>query len=229
MKRFSVGVAMALAMGGTALAADLSTFTPVEAVAPGPSWTGCYVGVHVGGSKGDKISDAPFSDYTGDIKGPIGGGHAGCDYQLDRIVIGLVGDISATGIDGAEDVIIGGPLLTTSTTEIDWFATIRGRVGMSFDSFLVYATGGVAIADVTVNLSTGAFPEGQDQSNTHLGWTVGGGAEFKVTEHISVFGEYLYADLGDEDYSYVAPLTPQTHNIALDDLHIVKVGASYRF
>ena len=225
MKAFS-SVAIALAMGGKATAADLGTFEPPPAVA---SWTGCYVGVHVGGGKGDKTSAAPFSDYSGDVSGPLGGAQAGCDYQFDTFVIGLVGDISGTGIDGAEDFTIAGPLLTTSTTELDWLATIRGRVGVGFDNMLVYATGGLAIADVTVNLSTGAFPEGQDQSNTHLGWTVGGGAEFRITESISMFGEYLYADLGDEDYSYSAPLAPQTHNVTIDNLHIFKVGANYRF
>jgi outer membrane immunogenic protein len=32
-------------------------------------------------------------------------------------------------------------------SRIDWFATVRGRLGYAFDRFLIYGTGGVAFAD----------------------------------------------------------------------------------
>jgi len=60
---FAVGLAVTL-FGGSAWAADLTYKAPVKAepaAAPAFSWTGCYVGGHVGGGWG-----------TRDISGPSG-------------------------------------------------------------------------------------------------------------------------------------------------------------
>ena len=36
-------------------------------------------------------------------------------------------------------------------------------------------------------------------SSTRVGWTIGAGAEYAVTNNITIKGEYLYADLGSQN------------------------------
>ena len=58
---FAVGMAVAL-FGGSAWAADLTYKAPVKAepaAAPAFSWTGCYVGGHVGGGWGTRDISRP--------------------------------------------------------------------------------------------------------------------------------------------------------------------------
>jgi outer membrane immunogenic protein len=211
----------------TAFAADMPSYPPVEAVVVSPSWDRCYVGVHVSYNPGEKRTEFPFSDNTHDIDGPSGGIQAGCDKQFGRVVLGLLGDVSATAIDGENTYISG--VAITNETEINWLATVRGRLGYGFDNTLLYVTGGAAFADLDVTLSTAVASE--TESNTHFGWTVGAGGEVKVTEKISVFAEYLYTDLGSETYSYGPPdsvLTAQDHESDLE-FHTIKLGANYRF
>ena len=65
---------------------------------------------------------------------------------------------------------------------------------------MIYATGGVAYGGGTSKFSafdstTGSFLTGSP-STTRVGWTIGGGVEYAVTNNITIKGEYLYADLG---------------------------------
>jgi outer membrane immunogenic protein len=128
-------VSSALVAGGQAFAADLPAKMPVKApvVAAVPySWTGCYVGGHVGaGWDRTNFSDpgtvaVPFLGGTPSLQqniaplgssievnggaGAVGGVQAGCDYQFaNHLVIGLAGDFSWTDIHGlGNDPFFGG-------------------------------------------------------------------------------------------------------------------------
>src|ERR1700704_5833797 len=106
-----------LVFAGQVQAADLRM--PVKApvaVAPHYTWTGCYVGGHVGAGWGkNEISETlepPFpsgqnfapvdTPVTVDQRdGLLGGAHVGCDYQLaPNWVVGAVGDFSWASIEG---------------------------------------------------------------------------------------------------------------------------------
>src|ERR1019366_7687516 len=87
----------ALAISGQAFAADIPVRMPVKAPAAAPapafSWSGCYLGGHVGAGWGRKdisepkeqffqffaTANSPISVDTG--TGFVGGGQVGCDYQ----------------------------------------------------------------------------------------------------------------------------------------------------
>lgn len=232
-----LGTAAAIAMfAGAAQAADYS--------APdSPSWTGGYIGVVGGYGWGDSDFDAdtvlpavsdPVSGSI-DVEGFLLGAQAGYDFDMGNgLVIGVVGDASWTDIDGDTCVEDGGctGLADDSygSADVNWLATVRARAGFTTGSMLIYGTGGLAIADADAGITNveGAGDPARSDSNTHLGWVIGAGAEFKVTENMSLGAEYLHVDLGSEEYSFPGP----TVGIASDSdltLDIVRASLNYRF
>ena len=74
---------------------------------------------------------------------------------------------------------------------VDWgntsaVGTARLRGGFAFDRFLVYGTGGVGFQDFN-----------------DIGWVVGGGGEYALTDAISFGVEYLHYDFGSDDSDVV--------------------------
>src|SRR5690606_15996324 len=104
-------------------------------------WTGAYAGINGGHAWGD-FETLPAGTFSGD--GALGGFQIGYNKQLGSIVIGVEGDLQASGIDGASG---------TTATSLDWFSTARGRVGYAFDSTLVYGAAGVAAAGVEATVA----------------------------------------------------------------------------
>src|SRR5262245_54389260 len=71
------------------------------------SWTGCYIGGHVGYAWGKKRIDPvgfilpPGVDFDHDVDGFVAGGQIGCNlWQRDRWVFGIEGQVSWADIDG---------------------------------------------------------------------------------------------------------------------------------
>jgi outer membrane immunogenic protein len=68
-----------------AFAADLAAKIPTKIpAAPSQfSWTGCYIGAHVGGVvSGDRTTSALGNSTAFSSAGFAGGGQIGCDYQF---------------------------------------------------------------------------------------------------------------------------------------------------
>lgn len=138
----------------------------------------------------------------------------------------------------------------TASTSVDWLGTIRARIGATpIERLLIYATGGVAYGNVTseggYNWHEYGFWWGGpgdhffnrkggfagSQSSIRWGWTVGGGAEYALTNAITVRAEYLYVDLGGGNYSIAeAPGGDEfvTWN-GSTKLNIARVGVNYKF
>ena len=90
-------------------------------------------------------------------------------------------------------------------TSLNWDASIRARLGYVVDErALLYVTGGPSWinAEVDSNLcgSRPAIP-GQNcgDESTEFGWQLGAGAEFMITDHLSMKAEYLHGWYGDAD------------------------------
>jgi outer membrane immunogenic protein len=243
---------------GSAGAADLGRVTraPVAAPIPYYNWTGFYVGVHIGGTWADgsgAVGFAPTPAAFGatpftvdaDNDGFLGGVQIGYNWQAGMWVFGLEADVSFTGDDNTTTV---GPILafpggapiagsfSTLNTEMNWFGTIRGRVGVAFDRFLLYATGGFAFADFDAAMVTsfaatggGVFTAVADDSAT--GWTLGMGFEWALWPNWSMKAEYLYYDLGDYSLLGVSAAVPGFAVPATFELngHIVRAGLNWRF
>jgi outer membrane immunogenic protein len=245
--------ALASLSGFPALAADLParTYTkaPAMIVSPVYTWTGFYVGVNAGGvwSNSDiewAGSNAPgtigtglATAQTGDLKlsGFTGGGQAGYNYQVSNWVWGIEADINYTGLRGTRLTHPAAPFVNTEFTNVEsrWLSTVRGRAGIAIDRWYLYATGGLAVANVSYFDSAGvAFPFTNGSNTTRVGWTAGAGVEWAFNQNWSVKAEYLYVDLGSVSYNGLTNPTFGTltglinHNLTEN---IGRLGINYRF
>lgn len=180
-----MAAAFALPIVGVAEAAD-AVATPPVAPAPAATveplyiWSGPYAGAFLGYNWGD------VDTGSNNVDGAAGGVFAGYNWQFDKYVVGIEGDLGYSGADG-----------TSSGLEVKQgaFGSVRGRLGIDLNPFLLYATGGVAAASAK-------FDDGASSDrNTHIGWTAGAGAEAAVTDNVTARIEYRYTDYGSKDYN----------------------------
>jgi opacity protein-like surface antigen len=210
-----------------------------------PMWDGFYLGIHAGyGWGGFNPSDVdPFfaalieEDLEHDPDGGLLGVQAGYNFQRGRWVFGIEGDNAASNVEGDlfYDYVISPDTITdTQTMELDYLATLRGRIGVDMGSMLLYFTGGLAWAKVdsefTVTVTgAGGFPDGTISGSdnvTHAGYAIGGGVETWIAENVSFKAEYLYLDLGEETHTPVAGVPGEPFDL---DMHTVRVGLNYHF
>ncbi|MFP1632199.1 outer membrane protein [Zhengella sp. ZM62] len=204
------------------------------------SWTGFYGGVHAGYGfgQGDITNSSPPGPPTRtigvDMDGFLGGVQIGYNWQAsDTMVFGIVGDFSLAGIGGTfVNVPPPGPPFTV-TSDINWMATLRARAGYLVQpETLLYAHGGLAVADIDATWTRGAAPGGPGPfrgigSNTEIGWTIGAGVEHMLSDKVSLFAEYAYADFGTARF---ANTTGPAINYSQDvSIHTIKFGLNYRF
>jgi outer membrane immunogenic protein len=236
----------AIALAGSAFAADLPSRAPPPVyIPPAPifTWTGIYIGGQVGYAWGK--TNTTLGDNFGDfisfnsptIDGVIGGAHVGYNLQLSQFVIGLEGSVDGSSLKRTvnSNPFIGGVLVvpTTLTGNLGVQGSIRGRLGYAWDRVLIYATGGVAFAGVNGSIYT---PFGYDSfSNTRVGWTVGGGLEYAITNNWSVRAEYRYSQFGTSNIyannSFALPGLAAVGAYGRRKLeeNQVQVGFSYKF
>jgi outer membrane immunogenic protein len=112
----------------------------------------------------------------------------------------------------------------TSQQNIDWFGTVRGRVGVAFDRVLVYGTGGFAYGNVSqhANYSGDVF----SSNTTQTGYAVGGGVEYKINPAWSLKAEYQYIDLGCDR---LTDSLGNTTNPLDTTFQTVRAGVNYHF
>ena len=209
---------------------------------------------------------AEARDHGDDSSGGFGGIQLGRNFQFGAFVIGLEGDFSfgqmekhggTAHIDVVETFDEDVELIasTRSTTELNWFATVRPRLGFAFlnNHAMVFATGGLALGqadfDVRTNLDfdieSDTFSERiheDGDEDVRVGWTVGGGLEFCLSPHISLTFTYLYVDLGDEhERTLFGPAQEdfeietegvdfvRTRGTSNVNYHVFQGGISYKF
>jgi outer membrane immunogenic protein len=262
-KLLFVGTSLAaLAVASSAVAADMAVRAAPVYKAPPPaaasfSWTGCYVGGHVGYGWGFKdFADVPgapaFVSFLApttlrdDIKGVIGGGQVGCNYQFaPNWVVGAEGSISGSGIRGdVSEPFFGGkgaPNIQTFHARTDWLASATGRLGYAWNQTLIYAKGGAAWARDRYHVDETAFNCGGgincsfDGSETRFGWTAGGGLEWAFAPNWAVQAEYDFYGFGKRDVTMTcspagAPgCTGRFVTNVGQQLHTVRLGINYLF
>jgi outer membrane immunogenic protein len=244
MKRFALALTSLATFAGAAVAADLPARTYTKAPAPVAaafSWTGCYLGGQIGyksarsnqawaNSGTPLIPDGTPLTGTLDPSGAVGGLTAGCNYQFaPNWVAGLEGDYSWTDLRSSARLLPPGSNLHTFEVREKAFATVRARLGYAVDRWLLFVTGGAAWAQVDIsdtNIPTGgtAF---QSAGTTYTGWTVGGGAEYALTNNWLIKAEYLYADLGTNRVQLRTSLGGDA-DVSLKQ-HVGRVGVNYKF
>lgn len=195
------------------------------------------------------------------LNGALGGIQAGFNWQRESWVYGLEADIQATGQRGdslsqfsgflgaiVNGVPATGTITYTANYKLPWFATFRGRLGLAGERWLLYGTGGLAVAkieassaailtfsDPFIGPTTPAQPSAT--RDVRAGWVLGAGIEAALTDRWSFKVEYLHLNFGGFDHAFSTPTVPTAfanitsagnlHTRFTDD--IVRVGVNYRF
>lgn len=236
---------------GLVLAVFVSSHAKAES-----SWTGFYLGFNAGYAWQGRSTETHFNpndrvasavtcggDWGGtcalpmsnDVRGATGGVQVGYNWQINPAwMLGIETDFNASRINGSgisPTFKLGGEdSKFRDSRTLDWFGTVRGRIGfLPTHKLLVYGTGGFAYGQVNEataldsTAGTGAFAGAPpfygymciDGTNCFLGqssrmavgWTAGAGFEYKFWKNISVKAEYLHIDLGGGDTNVVAQNT----------------------
>jgi len=194
---------------GFAAALLLST-APLSAqpIIGGP-WSGLYIGGNMGGAfDANKLTfndlsttqDLSFRGQNNDTKF-IGGVHAGYDFQPGGIMFGVEGD-------------------SDFGDNINYLASIRGRVGAPLGPVLLYGTGGAAFEGAHEQFAVDSASGGTSQFSRHVnknGWVVGGGVETYVMPALSIGAEGLWYDLGKDSTNLSTPTAAGAETFSVAD------------
>jgi outer membrane immunogenic protein len=211
------------------------------------------------------------------FKSVLGGPQIGYNVQSGFLVAGIEGDISFGDMRkdsiASDTIAVNGPLnpfgsliaqlppgelisIDQATAlsvrhKLGTFGTIRGRLGVAYDRFFFYATGGAVFAELKTaaswtstavfsdNLLTNlTFAATQELNNNtasarvskfSVGGSVGGGVEAYVAPNWSVKAEYLYVALPKQTVS-VTTVSAGTQSATFENkFHIVRAGINYHF
>jgi outer membrane immunogenic protein len=228
-------------------------------------WRGVYVGGFAGAAWtdstfatdlfGEWIGLNPLNHEDRDALLPLlnggmastsafGGAAMGYNWQVDSLLLGAEADYSA--LDGKNSttsaVTAVNPYRVEASTDIDWVATLRGRLGVAFDRSLVYVTGGFAFGERKFNQSivqlNFPFVETGASSSTKAGWVLGAGLEHALNEEWSLRLQYLHVDFRSESGDsagvcpapFVADCAVYTGSHKVDfAIDSVTAGITYRF
>lgn len=246
-------------------------YTKAPVIAPVANWTGFYIGADLGGvvqgGNGESNFFQPDPDplFANLRQNQLGNGssflaavHAGYNWQFAKnLVVGVEADgqwmkprygfcretdrRSVPCFDNG----FGTGYVSSETRSM---ATVRGRLGVTFDRWMLYGTGGAAFTrvdsilaldcrlfgcanDGTPNFTVGNF------SSSVTGWVAGGGVEWMLSNNWLVRGEYLHADFGTVTHTLLldpatlcSPAGPcglsWSRQVKQD---IVRFGVSYKF
>lgn len=265
-----------------AVAADLPSKAPPMAPAPiAPSWTGFYAGLNLGYgwtddrsitvSANDPSTQAFLNNVIANVSpspkshGILGGLQLGYNYQFaPSWLVGIETDFQASSLNDTASgsfLIVGVPVpfSTAAHQDINWFGTVRGRLGyLVTPSWLVYGTGGFAYGRVEQSYSTadlgvavgvltppsftctggGAVCAAGSKTDTRGGWTAGGGFEyllpnFRILNHATTVKlEYLYVNLGSQDVVVPTASNPAASFTAHSGdvvFNVVRAGVNVKF
>ena len=243
MKKILGCMVVSALLAAPAMAADMRM--PVKA-APAPivtvfSWTGCYIGGHVGYAKSKReVTPAivqfgqPLFDH--DLDGFIAGGQVGCNlWQRDRWVFGIEAQASWADLDGsvAPDLTFTGGA-NGFRSEADIIGSIAARLGYAFGATgqtLVFVKGGAAFIREQFFANFGGLNDFALSSDKDLrwGWMVGAGFEQAFSSNWSFKAEYNFSHFGNDDVRVCNVAQLCFDYDVKQHVHLVKVGINYRF
>lgn len=208
----------------------------MKQVAPAPvpecDWRGFYLGADLGGEFGHseehEVGSTGFGYHE---SGFTGSGVLGYNWQWGCVVLGPEIDLGYTNIDGH-----GSPApFIAGTSNSDFFATFRGRLGIGLNKWLIYGTGGAMVLNYNAHVFDPQDRTIFDYSSHDLdaGYTVGGGIERRIGCHWGIKVEYLYFNLNGERLG--GPVFFNGQNIGPDHFdpdttgHLVRAGINFHF
>ncbi|MCP3462821.1 outer membrane protein [Bradyrhizobium sp. CCGUVB23] len=243
MHRLSLLVATSLAAVPASAADLIARKAPLQETQVF-SWTGFYAGAHLGGGSVYETQtflgttgfaiDPVGTSYTTNRSSVLGGINAGYNYQVGHVVLGVAGDVSGTRANGSSvtpAINVPGFVLT-SNGRTDWYATLTGRLGVTFDQVLLYGKGGVAWSRQVYDGRADGFASViySPFSDIRTGYVVGAGAEWAATRNISMFAEYNYLNFSTKTYNVTDTTGAVTTTYsAKTSANLAKLGVNYHF
>lgn len=170
----------------------------------------------------------------------LAGGHAGYNWQQGNAVFGFETDLQGTHLNST---MTGAPTLPPSfgfsamtSSTIDWYGTLRGRLGVASGPWLLYGTGGLAYGNVGLSssLSGLGLTTSVQTSKTRTGWVAGAGVEYLLRPNVSLSLGYQFVDLGRLSAASSASNTFGTATLTQSatthaQFQAVMAGISWRF
>jgi outer membrane immunogenic protein len=248
--RTALAASVVMSASLAARAADLPPAPPMPARAPVAyvpaepmfSWTGFYIGGNVGAGWGrGNVVDSVFgANYTnGNSATFLGGGQIGGNYQFGSFVIGAEADFdwmvnNNNSGNGTTVPLLGVPTVLRVSANDRWETTLAARFGWALDHALFYGKAGggwVGAGNFAVtNVATGGSVA-LSNSNTNVGWLLGAGFEYALTQNWTAKVEYDYLALNNASYSVTIPSTAvvDTFTNGGRNVQTVTVGVNYLF
>jgi outer membrane immunogenic protein len=218
-------------------AAPLPQVMPARAA--GYDWSGFYIGAQAGYGFGrtDWLAlGPPDGNYTTD--GWLGGGQIGANIQAGVFVAGLEADWAWTGIGRSQTITAPG-VTTTLSTDVNWLATVTGRVGVTpWSGALLYGKAGAALADIHQErrVNTAGFSVDAAGAQLYAGYVFGAGLEHMLFGNWSAKLEYNHVAFFDRGHVLEGQAVFPAGTIANAENHefkqslqVVKLGINYRF
>ena len=157
-----------------------------------------------------------FGTNSANASSWVAGAHAGYTWQQGSAVFGFETDLQATGLNSsmhgglvyAFPVPPPDPTDTARTSsKIDWYGTARGILGIANGPFMVYATGGIAYGQVSLDsyFRTLGTSISSQASQTNVGWVGGVGAKYLLQPNVILSLQYQYVDLGSLNIAGSSP------------------------
>jgi outer membrane immunogenic protein len=218
-------------------------------------WTGLYAGLQVGVVWGNvetedlwcvnfpedcygDSEDRYFSDT--DLNGIKFGGHIGFHQQFDMLVLGLESDLNWGGghgtgaffyYDDSDGEIYPGNPDEFVDFDMLWEGSTRLKFGVALDRWMPYVTGGIAYGQADVLHHLDWDPDVDLDGTVNLiGYTVGIGAAYAVTDQIFVHGEARYTDYGTSVGTGVDPdMDMYSFEIVGPKTVSLEAGVSFKF
>jgi outer membrane immunogenic protein len=164
--------------------------------------------VNLGGTGGALLEDP---------EGWAIGGKLGYDQQLGHVVVGVITDAFYSFADGGGR----GAGFGRFESDLNYYGTVRGRLGYSFGRLMAYGTAGYAYGGLEVkDVTTGAKSE-----EGLSGWTYGGGLEYFWNRDINLHVGYRRIDFDDQSFGVL----PVGQNTLSPEMDIIDFGLTTRF
>lgn len=250
---FVEGVVLRTFFGVAALALTIAVAGPASAQSQ-QKWNGPYIGANLGYGWADvdggitvlNPQGVPYAtgpmNYNIEPEGMFGGIQAGINKRNGGFFAGIEADFQGADISGSSTTSFAPPnvfpFTYAASASLDWFATVRGRLGIATDSMLLYVTGGIAVGDVdysaTYLINGNKATAHLQSSDTQVGYVLGAGMELALRSNWSVKLEYQYLNFGDQQaHGFLPPQgcdPAEKVSTKFDtDIHTVRIGLNYHF
>jgi outer membrane immunogenic protein len=158
--------------------------------------------LHLGGPGGSILQDT---------EGFSIGAKLGYDWQFGDIVLGAMTDGFYSFADGGGE----GAGAGRYKSDLDYYGTVRGRLGYAIGRFMPYGTAGFAYGQLEVSDAL----TGRSDSELLTGWVYGGGLEYVWNDDITLHAGYRKIDFDGQAFSTLplaqSRLSPQMDVIDL--------------